>query len=159
MRITSREELAGYQTILKLPSYLVMEHPETFHTVVVYRKRTPNQVDRLRVMGETVAPGLTSDPPISVPAGMLREIVNKVNSRQREEAWDNESMPPPPRMTSGRVTSAPDSLNALSDRINRIANQAATATQIIRSEPFTFNPPIWAIPPDASEGPSRDVEE
>jgi hypothetical protein len=67
----------GYEYILVLPSYVVIQHPTSFHTLIFYNNHTKNlrRGDNLNRMliGQYQTPGLSSDPSITLPAGMWRE--------------------------------------------------------------------------------------
>jgi hypothetical protein len=65
-----------YREILRLPTYQVWQNTETFHTVLFFlpKSRTKN-LSEIRAVWQYSIPGLTSDPDISIPAGMWREWV------------------------------------------------------------------------------------
>jgi len=76
------KKFEAYKTVLDLPSYMVLEDPKTFHTVVVYRKNSPRTgLNRYYQVAEAVLPGLKDDPDVMIPAGMLRELVVRRNAR------------------------------------------------------------------------------
>lgn len=82
MKTINLVDLAGYNKIFSVPSYDVMEHPETFHTMIVYHRRVTRHPERVQVCAEGKLPGLKDDPALALPAGMLREIVKKFGKKK-----------------------------------------------------------------------------
>lgn len=77
-----------YDVLLKLPGYMVFQHPQTFHTVVVCHKQYKDK-ELVEAVFDEVLPGLVSDPEVRIPAGMFREWVKKSKKKT--------SLAPPPR--------------------------------------------------------------
>lgn len=67
----------GYGVILKLPSYIVLQHPVTFDTVFFVNQKTFKGTS-VQFLAEYCIPGLSNDPDVVIPAGMWREIVKKL---------------------------------------------------------------------------------
>jgi hypothetical protein len=73
MKFITAKELKDYRCVLAVPGYQVWEHPTTFHTYVIHKKYK-SSTDKFLVVVEGVWPGLAHDPPVTVPAGMWREM-------------------------------------------------------------------------------------
>lgn len=109
MKLISLTDLKGYTTILDLPSYYVMENKQTFHQYILSTKRLKDTFKRV-VVGEGRFPGLTSDPEVTIPAGMWRELMKlkfpepRVIFRQQQPnpapVWEQlqAQVPRPPRL-------------------------------------------------------------
>lgn len=94
----------GCKTILTLPSYLVLQHPKTFLTVLFFRNRkpstkNPDQPNPLVALQSMTIPGLASDPPVTIPSGMWKEWVKEMTSKRSGGSLSgNDAIPaPPPR--------------------------------------------------------------
>lgn len=92
--IDGAKDLKGYRLVMTLPSFDVYEHPTTFHTYIISHRKT-KYMDKLLVVAEGVWPGLRDDLPVTIPAGMWREMVRGLNQRSGGN-WVY-APPPPPR--------------------------------------------------------------
>jgi hypothetical protein len=73
------EDTKDYKSILTLPSYEVLEHPTTFHMVIVHKNKAKrDSPTTATIVGEAKLPGLSNDPDIAIPAGMFREVVKQI---------------------------------------------------------------------------------
>lgn len=101
MKIIEVADLEKYKCILSLPGYKVWENTNTFHMVVVHQKPRTKHPERMVVCAEGFYPGLADDPPITIPAGMFREIVKKIGKNQPllapEGLFDRVDIPQPPQ--------------------------------------------------------------
>lgn len=111
----------GYLPILTLSSYVVIQHPTSFHTAVWFKHRSGKQ--RYELVGQYLIPGLASDPEVRIPAGMWREwmkvtktkpevytdqqyyVPTTVRDRLRPRVWDNTA-----RQNQGMAIPAPPDL-------------------------------------------------
>ena len=74
-----------YKVLLTLPSYVVIQHPKTFHTVLYAYKRHPRTAEWVRkYLNQYSIPGLASDVNVSIPAGMWQEWVKKTKNSNTE---------------------------------------------------------------------------
>lgn len=97
MKIIAPEDLAKYKCILALPGYKVWENTNTFHVMVTHLRGRTKHPERIVVVAEGTYPGLAEDPPLTIPAGMFREIVKKLGKIQPNWADNPGAMPEPPR--------------------------------------------------------------
>jgi hypothetical protein len=78
----SYEELVNsgkYQKILQLPSYVVWQNSEDFHTVLFFVPKTRSKtLKEPQMLGQYNIPGLSTDPDILIPSGMWREWLKGV---------------------------------------------------------------------------------
>jgi hypothetical protein len=73
------KDTKDYKSILTLPSYEVLEHPTTFHVVIVHKNKPKrDSPTTATIVGEAKLPGLSNDPDIAIPAGMFREVVKQI---------------------------------------------------------------------------------
>ena len=90
----------GYKVLFGLPSYRVLTHPKTFHTVLFHVKTNPRDGNSVyKSINQWNIPGLTSDPDITIPAGMWREWAKETVSSSR-----NRVVVEPPTPTLQRYT-------------------------------------------------------
>ena len=77
-----------YKVLLTLPSYVVIQHPKTFHTVLYAYKRHPRTAEWVRkYLNQYSIPGLASDVNVSIPAGMWQEWVKKTKNSNAEPGY------------------------------------------------------------------------
>ena len=136
-----------YKVLLTLPSYVVIQHPKTFHTVLYAYKRHPRTAEWVRkYLNQYSIPGLASDVNVSIPAGMWQEWVKKTkNSNTETGSVDNYLIPPSPAAQQERY-------------VDETTN--VTTRTFISSPPF---PSRWEIPnrmrTDITEAPTERIEE
>lgn len=97
MKIIAPEDLVKYKCILALPGYKVWENTNTFHVMVTHLRGRTKHPERIVVVAEGTYPGLAEDPPLTIPAGMFREIVKKLGKIQPNWADNLGAMPEPPQ--------------------------------------------------------------
>lgn len=144
----------GYEPVLNLPSYVVVQHPVSFHTVFFFRdrKRRPKAADRttsaatyqMQYLSQISIPGLSSDPEVLLPAGMWREWITDTGKyRSGDEA-------PRFRTTVRRAG------NSLLDDLRQTAATTATAPT---TPPRTQVRQLYDVPPIQEYGEPRPAEE
>ena len=110
-----------YKVLLTLPSYVVIQHPKTFHTVLYACKRSPRTTEWVRkYLDQYNIPGLASDVNVSIPAGMWQEWLKKTKNSNAEPGYvdfGNYPTPPPPQPTLAYQP------------VEDVVNAAATAQQ------------------------------
>lgn len=135
-----------YKVLLTLPSYVVIQHPKTFHTVLYAYKRHPRTAEWVRkYLNQYSIPGLASDVNVSIPAGMWQEWVKKTkNSNTETGSVDNYLMPPLP----------------IAPQQERYVNETNGTTRTFISPPSTYR---WEIPNRMrtyiTEAPTERIEE
>ena len=135
-----------YKVLLTLPSYVVIQHPKTFHTVLYAYKRHPRTAEWVRkYLNQYSIPGLASDVNVSIPAGMWQEWVKKTkNSNTETGSVDNYLIPPPP----------------IAPQQERYVNETNGTTRTFISPPSTYR---WEIPNRmrtyTTEAPTERIEE
>ena len=120
----------GYKVLLTLPSYVVIQHPKTFHTVLYACKRHPRSEEWVRkCLAQYTIPGLASDVNVSIPAGMWQEWVKKTKKPSVETGYvDVENYPPPPPTPSRTYRVNPASGVVTQELYDRLRNNLQSAT-------------------------------
>jgi hypothetical protein len=83
----------GYNPILNLPSYVVLQHPNTFHTVFyeIRMKKEPKVISQYNI------PGLSNDPSVEIPSMMWKEWVAVTGGKKQTRRDGDEGAPTPRR--------------------------------------------------------------
>lgn len=107
----------SYVPVLVLPSFVVVEDPTTLHSVILRRNRNV-QPEKLEMVGQMNIPGLSNDPDVSVPTGMVREVFSVIGARGW--SWPKEGKVAGPNIAQGRVRVRPPfrSVQEVLDEVN-----------------------------------------
>lgn len=124
-------ETEGYKVLLTLPSYIVLQHPKTFHTMLFHQKPPVGDLGTMyRAMGDWKLPGLTSDPTVGIPAGMWREWMKVTRAGKKLGSMDDpsiEELPPSHPPPTPRVN-ARSYLDAVRTEMRDFVNNTAIVT-------------------------------
>lgn len=145
----SAEELSSYTPVYSLPSYTIFQHPKTFEHIAVRIGRKKTRDGNIYIYtdcGRWLAHGGISDPPVTLPAGFLAEMIEEFRARPSRAAQITDrpvtlprELPPPSRWTltgSIRTDRPVDEFNTTQILTELREEQELADRPMIELEPF-----------------------